>query len=193
VTAFEYLLPFVSILIGLAVADLAFSLHRLLRARRRVRWDWLPLASAVLVLLLILQFWWSFYIIGRIEVWSSYGAFLLVTTSLISIFLLASAALPDEVPPEGIDLRLYYEESQAYFWTLFAVFILLSTITNAVPSLGRASLGTTALFSLPNLILVVLLLSLSRIRSRTYHSVALVLLFTVAGLLWFQLRLSSPT
>jgi len=193
VTAFEYLLPFVSILIGLSVADLALSLHRLLRARRRVRWDWLPLASAVLVLLLILQFWWSFSIIGRIEVWSSYSAFLLVTASLMSIFLLASAALPDEVQSEGIDLRLYYEENRTYFWTLFALFILLSTITNAVPSLGRANLGSIALFSVPNMILVVLLLSLARIRSRSYHTVLLLLLFVVAGLLWFQLRLNSPT
>jgi H+/Cl- antiporter ClcA len=58
---FEYLLALVSILIGLAVADLSSSLHRLLRARRRVRWDWLPLAGAFLVILLILEFWWNLW------------------------------------------------------------------------------------------------------------------------------------
>lgn len=191
-SAFEYLLPFVSILIGLAVADLAVSLHRLLRARRRVRWDWLPLAGAVLVLLLVIQFWWSFYFLGRIEVWSSYGAFLLVTASLISMFLLASAALPDQVPTEGIDLRIYYQENRAYFWTLFALFMLLATITNAFPLLGRENPGSIAAFSLPNLVFAALLLSLAMIRSRAYHAILLLLLFTVAGLLWFRLRLGAP-
>lgn len=69
-TPFEYLLALVSILIGLAVADLATCMHRLLRARSRVRWDWLPLASALIVMLLILQFWWGFYRLGTSPVWS---------------------------------------------------------------------------------------------------------------------------
>lgn len=188
-SAFDYLLSFVSILIGLAVADLALSLHRILRARRCIRWDWLPLAASVLVLLLILQFWWSFYLIGRTEIWSSYGAFLVLTASLISMFLLASAALPDEVPREGMSLRVYYEENRAYFWMLFALFIVLSTITNALPSAGRASFASIAAFSLPNILLAGILSSLAIIRSRRYHAVLLLFLFVVVGVLWFRLRL----
>ncbi len=40
---FECLLALVSILVGLAVADLSISFHHLLRARHRIRWDWLSL------------------------------------------------------------------------------------------------------------------------------------------------------
>ena len=54
---FEYLLPLISVLVGLAVADLATSLHWLLQARRRVQWDWLPLLAAILAVLAVLDLW----------------------------------------------------------------------------------------------------------------------------------------
>src|SRR5262245_65925483 len=97
-TPFEYLLILVSIEIGLAVADISTSLHRLLRSRHQVRWHWLPLAAALLVVLVILQFWWAFYRFGQTEVWSRYGAFLLLMLQLVLMFLLASAAVPELVP-----------------------------------------------------------------------------------------------
>jgi hypothetical protein len=50
-TASEYVAAFASIILALAVTDLATSMHRLLRARKRVRWHWLPLAVALLILL----------------------------------------------------------------------------------------------------------------------------------------------
>ena len=56
---FEYLLPLISVIVGLSITDLATSLHRLLRARRRVEWDWLPLATALLALLMVLNAWWD--------------------------------------------------------------------------------------------------------------------------------------
>ena len=36
------------------------------------------------------------------------------------LFLLAAAALPDEVPAEGLDLRAYYDRNRPYIWGLFA-------------------------------------------------------------------------
>src|SRR5262245_3455454 len=107
-TPFAYSLVLVTIIIGLAIADILASLHRLLRARRQTRWDWRPLAAALLVLLTILQFWWGFYRLGQIELWSRYGAFLLLMLQLILMFLLACAALPDEVR-DRLDLATYYE------------------------------------------------------------------------------------
>lgn len=191
-SAFEYLLPFVSILVGLAVADLSVSLHRLLRARRRVRWDWLPLAASALVLLLILQFWWSFFHFGQGDLWSRYGPFMLLTVSLVSIFLLASAALPDEVPETGVDLRAYYLENGPYFWGLFAAFMVLATVTNGLPVFGRIPPAELVASLVPNLILVVLLGSLAVVRSRLYHAVLVLFLLVMLGLHWSQLQLGAP-
>ena len=37
----EYVMVFNPIIVGLAVADVLFSFHRLLRARARVKWFWM--------------------------------------------------------------------------------------------------------------------------------------------------------
>jgi hypothetical protein len=189
VSPFEYVLPMVSILVGLAVGDLSLSLHRLLRARRRVEWDWLPLGAAVLVLMLILQFWWAFYGLGRAEVWTRYWSFLILSAALISMFLLASAALPDEVPDDGLDLSAYYDENRGYFWILFAVFAILAFVLDLV---GESDvIGPTGpLRALPTLVIAVLLLSLAFVRKRGYHSAVVLLLLVFFGWQWSQLRLT---
>jgi hypothetical protein len=53
--AFEYLLSLVSILIGIALADIALSVHRLLRSDGAVRWHWHPIAAAAIIVLLVLD------------------------------------------------------------------------------------------------------------------------------------------
>ena len=47
----------VAIVLGLALAELGTSFHRLMRAGERVRWDWMSPALAVLMLLQTVQFW----------------------------------------------------------------------------------------------------------------------------------------
>ena len=47
---FEYITVLASIVVGLAIADLATSAHRLLRAGGRVRWDWIAPTAALLML-----------------------------------------------------------------------------------------------------------------------------------------------
>lgn len=186
---FEYLLALVSILIGLAVADLSLSLHRLLRARQRVRWDWLALAAALLVMLLVLEFWWVFYSLGTSAVFTQYGPFLLLATSLVSMFLLASAALPDTVPDGGIELSAYYRDNARYLWTLFALFVFLMIAVEAVAhphGLTPAMLTPTSLL---NLLLVVLLGSLAVVRHRRYHAILVPLLTLYLLWQWSRLQL----
>ena len=67
---FEYLLPLISVIVGLSITDLTTSLHRLLRARRRVEWDWLPLATALLAVALVLNVWWQLYQANAKEAWT---------------------------------------------------------------------------------------------------------------------------
>lgn len=186
---FEYLLALVSILIGLAVADLSTSLHRLLRARQRVRWDWLALAAALLVMLLVLEFWWVFYSLGTAAVFMQYGAFLLLAASLVSMFLLASAALPDAVPDEGVDLHAYYRGNARYVWTLFALFVFLMIAVEAVAHPDGPVLAVLTQRSLFNLLLVALLGSLAFVRHRGYHAILVPLLLVYLLRQWSRLHL----
>ncbi|HEU4559989.1 MAG TPA: hypothetical protein VFS20_19220 [Longimicrobium sp.] len=186
---FEYVLPMVSILIGLAVGDLSLSLHRLLRARRRVRWDWLPMAAALLVVGLILQFWWAFYAMGRAEVWRRYWGFLILSAALICNFLLASAALPDAVPDEGIDLAAYYHENRRYFWALFALFTVLALVLDLLVEGDAANVATGPLRAAPTLGFAALMLSLAFVESRRFHAVVMLLFLAFFGWQWSLLRI----
>jgi hypothetical protein len=186
---FEFILTFASILVGLALADIGASLHRLLRARARVRWDWLPLAATALVVLTVIQFWWAFYGIGRATAWTSYGRFLPLVALLMVMFLLASAALPDDVPPEGMELSEYYAANSRYFWSLFALFILMAVPVSAIAyeSGGLAMLRQ----QVTNALLEAVLISLAVVRRRRYHAVLVVLLLVVLGLRWSHLQLAN--
>jgi hypothetical protein len=188
---FEFILSFASILVGLALADIAASLHRLLRARARIRWDWLPLAATGLVVMTVIQFWWAFYGIGRAAAWTSYGRFLPLVALLIVMFLLASAALPDEVVAGETDLSAYYAENSRYFWTLFSLFIMLAVPVSAI-ALGTVGVAILRQ-SVTNLLLELVLVSLAVVRRRRYHATMVVLLVLLLGLRWSRLQLVGST
>jgi len=57
---FEYLLLFAAIVLGLAISDLAISLHRLLNAAGRVRWA-SRTARRIIAFLKIITQWWTWY------------------------------------------------------------------------------------------------------------------------------------
>lgn len=136
----EYVSAFASIILALAVTDLATSMHRLLRARTRVRWAWLPLAVALLILLATVQFWWTFFVLWSARAQFSLGGFLPDFLTLLLLFFIASAALPDEVPSQGLDLEAYYFDNRIYFWTLFTLLVVSTTVSTI---LHRATATTT--------------------------------------------------
>jgi hypothetical protein len=189
VQAFDYLFQLIAILVGLALADLCLSFHRLLRARSRVRWHWFPLAAAALVVLLTLDLWWGLRPLARADVTMTVGMFLPLLAGLIVFFLLAAAALPDEVPADGVDLRAHYFGEQRYFWSLFAALIALfclSRIGIAVAIAGWDVLPKLAADLVPNFVLVALAVSLALVRRAWYHSVGLILLLLAMLASWFQ-------
>ena len=186
-TAFEYVLPLVSVLAGLALADVAVSLHRLLRARRRVRWDALPLACAVLA---ALNLWWGLFNSQETPFYQTLGGFLPLAALLVVLFLLNAAALPDAVPDEGLDLRAFYDANGPYFWSLYAVVVVLSIANNVG---GRAALGLSVdvLSYGPNLVLIALFVALARFRHRALHGVAVVALLALFLAQWASMSVGA--
>lgn len=105
------------------------------------------------------------------------------------MFLLASAALPDEVPDDGIDLAAYYGDNRRCFWLLFAVFTLLAFVLDLLVYTDAPGIPTGPLRALPTLVIVGLLGSLAVVRRRAYHAVMVLLLLAGLGWQWSQLRL----
>jgi len=121
----DYISVFNAIIIGLAVADLATSFHKLMRHRERVRWDWLIFAVVLLILLNLVAVWWAtlLWYGGVKDV--SIAAYLPDLAMLLILFLATAAILPDDVPAEGLNLRTFYLSTSSYFWTLWAILVAL--------------------------------------------------------------------
>jgi len=183
----DNVLVFVSIVIGVGVTDEMVSLHRLLRARHRVRWDWAVPLVALLVLLTIVQMWWT---IAQPDAKSmTIGAFLPTLGELILLFLLASAVFPDEVPEEGLDLRTFYHDQGAYIWTLFAAALAWLIVTDIVVNYPKVGLARAVNSHIGDSIALALMTSLIFVRKRWWHAVGL--LFLAGGPIgWLSRSLS---
>jgi hypothetical protein len=184
----EQALVFASIIVGIGVTDMLMSLHRLLRARHRVRWDWAPLAVAALVLLTVVQIWWS--IAGARTGPLTIGFFLPTLVELIILFLLAAAVLPDEVPQAGIDLRQYYHDNGSYIWSLYAAALGWLLVVNLAALITRGASVFQILNSMAmDVFVCALMVSLIFVRRRWWHLLVLLILL-LGPLKWLSRSLS---
>jgi hypothetical protein len=115
---FEYLLILASVILGLAVSDIAVSLNRLLEVR--VRWDWLAPLAAVLAFLKITTQWWGWYSGVASAKGMTFENYVAVLVSAVLLFLMAAASLPDRLEESPFDLRAYYARTSRRYWLLFA-------------------------------------------------------------------------
>jgi hypothetical protein len=183
--AFEYSLGLFAVLIGLAVADVANSFHRLMRNRASVRWDPLSLLAAFYALCMAVGMWFDLWGVCHFAATRHFFFYLWLIASMFVLFLIAAAALPDEVQVR-CDLSEHYAATRRYFWTLVALF-QLTYLVNGVYFIGLADLvyhsGPMALGFLNNMVLpVVVAVVLSRTVSRPLHYAGVVLLLASLAL-----------
>ena len=108
--AFEYAVGLVTVIIGLAVVDLATSFHKLARHRGSVTWDPLVLFAALYSLLLAITMWFKIWSIRDVAAIGHYLFYLTLCAEFFLLFMVAAASLPDD-PNETCDLRSYYGQS----------------------------------------------------------------------------------
>lgn len=182
---FEYITVLVAVVIGLAIADLVTSLHRLLRHRKVVRWDWVSPLAALLILVELFNLWWRW----RGFTGTTIGAVLPYFAALILIFLTASITLPDEVPAEGLDLGRYFDENRSYFWFVYssyvAVIITLLTIRDLERGLSVSDLWSKYYFDYP---WIVVAYAMIFVRQRWISGALLLvtMVWLVLGLDWWN-------
>lgn len=121
VRAFEFALGIFSVLIGLAVADIAASFHRLLRHRSHIKWDPLVLLAAGYALCMAVYMWFDIWGVRHFAATRHFLFYFGLVVELFVLFLVAAASLPDEADT-STDLREYYVRNSRYFWSLVALF-----------------------------------------------------------------------
>lgn len=121
---FEYAIGLMSIIVGLGLADLAMSLHRLLKHRTQVRWDGLAIATAAYAAYTLIRMWYALWTVREVAVLTNLFFYISLILEMFVLFLAAAATLPDDSDPvhERWDLRAYHQHHARYIWTLFALF-----------------------------------------------------------------------
>ena len=189
-TIAEYISVLLAILVGLAIADLATSFHKLMRARHRVAWDWMSLALALVMLLETVLFWWGSFQWYRATSAISIGAFLPDLGLFLLLFLAVAAVLPDDVPAAGLSLRQHYFSTASYFWTLMVLMCVVMVF-----GVGRRYMGTPSFLGLlevqwPNVVLGIAMVPLIFTKRPWVHMgfVALLVPYTLWATFPFLLR-----
>lgn len=183
-TRFEFVLPLISVLAGLTLVDVGTSVHRLLAARDRVRWRWLPLTMAAGIVLALLNFWWALY--GEVGAgWiGNYFVAVLQLSGLLLLYLAASLSLPDEVPDDRrLDLLDHYWRQASVLHGVMALYVGGFVMVDATLVEGGPVVSVTQGV---RLVIVLLFAAMARSRSRPLHAVGVPL--QVAILLGFVVR-----
>jgi hypothetical protein len=185
--AFEYLLLFAAVILGLAISDLAISLHRLLNGAGKVRWDVLSLLAGALAFERIVVQWWAWHAAEGIANRLTFGMFLGVLISATLLFLMAAVALPDEV--DGVvDLRAHFARTYRRYWLLFAAqWLALNIVSDwAQIMINKAHFELLS----PLLMIFPIAVALAFVRSRAVQALGLVGFLTLYTTILFGQTLS---
>ena len=124
-------LTLISIVAGLGLTELLLTFYRLVRDRRRVSWDPLPLAWAVLILIAVVNFWWGIRpIMAGASGWTT-GDFMLSMVAPIFLFLACAAALPSLSAGERTDMKALYADQRLAFLIFFLGYQAVNWVLDA--------------------------------------------------------------
>lgn len=129
----SYSVALISVIVGLGLTSLLGAFNRLMRRRREICWNALPLAWALIALLLIINYWWGIYL-GAVAATtpSSAYTFLLSLSAPILLYLICAAALPDPRVLRTDDLLAAYFAESRYFFALVLLYIVLTGVGTAL-------------------------------------------------------------
>jgi len=121
---FDYSLGLLTILMGLALADVCFSFHKLAVRARTIQWDGRPLIAAVLIIVECVRLWFGQWTLRNSPTALTFPIYFGLFVQMLLLVLLASASLPDE-PGDNCSLAAVYEQRRRYFWGLFAAYHMM--------------------------------------------------------------------
>ena len=181
IRAFEFALGLFAVLIGLAIADVANSLHRLLRSPARVHWDPLALLAAALAIVITVGMWFDLWGIRHATSVRHFFLYLVLVAMFFILFLIAASSLPDEAS-DGVDLREFYRLNHSYFWslvTLFEVSYVALGVHFLLSVIDRMPRAQISLVVGQWVVLIAVPIVLALVSSRRIHYAGLALLFAV--------------
>lgn len=176
---FEFLMVFVSIIVGLGVAELLNGIAQQIRWRHSIQSYWLHSCGVALIFLALLQNWWELWDLREMPDWAFYSLALMLIAPA-SLYLIAHLIFPE--PIENSNIKTYYYEGMRRIWWLAILTTLSSTLFRPI------AFGSE-LLTMDNIVSVFLLggfLALATSKNKLLHEI-LVPAFLVL-LLWDVVR-----
>jgi len=122
----------ISIIVGLGLTEMFGNLHRLIRNRARVTWDFLPLAWAATLFVVVLNYWWAVYLgLDGSHQARTAAEFGLILAPPLLLFLATASVLPNFEPGDDWDMRAHYQTQRRVFILTFAIY-QISTFTTVL-------------------------------------------------------------
>lgn len=144
---FSYLSILLSIVFGLAIANLLVGMAALVRARASTKLYWPALAWMFLLFLNAIQSWWQMFSLRSISHWR-FGAFLLVMMQPVLLFLLTAIIVPN-FADAAVDLRAAFYRERKWFFGVMTAYVCVSTSKEILlygHLEGRPSLAASLVF-----------------------------------------------
>lgn len=108
---FEFTFALSAVILGLALTQVAASLHKLLLAGKQVRWALEPVLLTLIVVLVIVSVW--------VGAWDesdrtlvTLNQILIQTAMYMALYFGAASALPEPRGEEPLDLHAYYDRTR---------------------------------------------------------------------------------
>jgi hypothetical protein len=121
--ATNHSITLISIVIGLGLTELLGNLYRLVRDRKSVAWDALPLAWFAFVLLFVLNYWWALTAgFGGSQRFDSVAEFSLLLAPPLLLFFACSTALPRFEAGAALDMRAAYQNERRVLFVALALY-----------------------------------------------------------------------
>ena len=176
---YEYFIGAISIIVGLSVGSLLTRGMRLIGAKAKVIFHWVPFIWAICILAWLVQYWYIGWMINEFQGWN-FAVFLLMILLMIALYGAAELILPSS-DPDQIDMLEHFNHTGRFALAFFAAYFGLAFFSNYFVLAeidGDRSLETAAFLPVTGLILISWG-ALFKARANQIASAIVFLIFTV--------------
>ena len=176
-THFEYIVGFLSILMGLAIAELLSGIGRIFRERRTTTIYWVHVTWMLLLICICIISWWNVWTLHDKEI-QTISEFVMILAPRLLYVVLAFVLSPPISHGQHFNLREYYYNQFRLAAILLAAAFMLTTFYRWV-------FGNEGLYhpqSLVRFIGVVLVIALSFTNNSRIHGITAALLCVLVAI-----------
>ena len=125
--SFNYLSVLISIILGLAIAQVLQGVRGLILTRKKVKLYAPTVIWTGMALLVAIQGWWASFSMHQQATWNFLGL-LVIVLQAVSVYMIAALVLPDPKGDTVVDLREHYFAHRHWFFGALLASIVFSLV-----------------------------------------------------------------